>query len=435
MRLSRLSIKITFLLTIWLLLIGFVQYGSASDQSVIEHVIVIFHENHTFDNYFGTYPGVNGLTENMSLPISKDGNQTVAPFHLSASRTIDLDHSRQAALNCYNNGSMDGFVYTEKSNLTMGYYNGSDIPNYWNYASKFVLMDNYFTSVMGPSLPNHFYLIAGQSDGIVENIENYCFDGKVIMDELDKKGVTWAYYWEDGNATASYNNPLPACSTLQTNQSRINNLLPVDQFVSDVKNGNLASVVWLVPKENESEHAPNDIVAGERYTVSLINAVMESQYWDSSAIFLAWDDYGGWYDHVPPPQVDAFGYGFRAPCLIISPFAKEGFIDNTVADHTSILKFIETLYGLPALTSRDAQAYNMLEAFDFSQSPRSPLVLPGEYIPNHYPLTFSAKSLPSLDLIIIIVFVLIFTLIAILISFTWRNPHDITKVKQLIWST
>ena len=427
MRFTSLTIKMTVLLATWFLLFGFVPCSSAADQSVIEHIIVIFHENHTFDNYFGTYPGANGLTENISLPTSKGSNQTIAPFHLSTSSTNDLDHSRQAALNCYNNGSMDGFVYTERSNLTMGYYNGSDIPYYWNYASRFVLMDNYFTSVMGPSLPNHFYLIAGQSDGIVENIDNYCFDGKLIMDELDRKSVTWSYYWEDGSAMASYNNPLPACSSLLSNRSRINNLVPVDQFITDVKNGNLASVVWIVPKENESEHAPNDIVAGEHYTTSLINAVMESQYWDSCAIFLAWDDYGGWYDHVPPPQVDSFGYGFRVPCLIISPYSKEGYVDDTVADHTSILKFIETIYGLPTLTSRDTQANDLLEAFDFLQSPRAPLILPGEYIPDHYPLTFSGENLPSLNLGLIIVLIVIVSLIAFVISLTWRKSHDIPK--------
>ncbi len=408
--------KISILLIVALLL-SFAPNIQAADQSAIKHIIVIFHENHTFDNYFGTYPGANGLTENISLPASKGSNQTVIPYHLSSNRTNDLDHSRQAALSCYNNGSMNGFVYTEKSDLTMGYYNGSDIPYYWDYASKFVLLDNYFTSVMGPSLPNHLYLIAGQSGGIEENIDNYCFDGKLIMDELDSKGLSWTYYWEDGNSTASYSNPLPACSSLQSNQSRIKNLEPADQFISDVKNDNLASMVWIIPKENESEHPPDDIVAGEQYTVSLINAVMESQYWSSSAIILAWDDYGGWYDHVPPPQVDSFGYGFRSPCLIISPYAKEGIIDHTLADHTSILKFIETLYGLSPLASRDSQANDLLEAFNFSQSPRSPLVLPGEYIPDHYPLISLEEkqvSFPLLLSVLIIVFAIIVTIIVLI---------------------
>jgi phospholipase C len=412
--------KISMVL-IMFLLFAFTPSSQAANQSSIKHVIVIFHENHTFDNYFGTYPGANGLTENISLPTSKGNNQTVTPFHLSNTRTVDLDHSRQAALNCYNNGSMDGFVYSEESINTLGYYNGSDIPNYWNYASKFVLLDNYFSSVMGPSLPNYLYLIAGQSNGIVENINNYCFDGKLITDELDSKNVSWTYYWEDGNATAAYNNPLPACSSILSNRSRINNLEPVDQFTSDVKSGNLASVVWIVPKENESEHPPNDIAAGEHYSVSLINTIMRSQYWDSSAIFLAWDDYGGWYDHVAPPQVDSFGYGFRTPCLIISPYVKEGLIDHTVADHTSILKFIEKLYGLPTLTTRDAQANDLLEAFDFSQSPRSELVLPGEYIPNHYPLILLGDKQSSFVIWLLPVLIIAFALIGIIIGLNRRK--------------
>jgi phospholipase C len=114
---------------------------------------------------------------------------------------------------------------------------------------------------------------------------------------------------------------------------------------------------------------------------------MQSPYWNSTAILLTWDDYGGWYDHVPPPQVDAYGYGFRVPCLIISPYARQGFIDHTVADHTSMLKFIESVYGLPPLAQRESAASNLFEAFDFSQSPRPPLVLPGAFVPDHYPLT------------------------------------------------
>src|SRR5207249_9694384 len=120
--------------------------------------------------------------------------------------------------------------------------------------------------------------------------------------------------------------------------------------------------------------------------VSIVNSIMKSDYWNSTAIFLVWDDWGGWYDHVPPPQVDKFGYGFRVPLLVISPYAKLGFIDHTLNDHTSILKFIETVFDLSPLTQRDASANNLTEAFDFSQSAREPLILPGKYVPNHYPL-------------------------------------------------
>src|SRR5207245_3623937 len=131
---------------------------------------------------------------------------------------------------------------------------------------------------------------------------------------------------------------------------------------------------------------PNDIMKGEHVVVALVNNIMQSSYWDSTAIFITWDDWGGWYDHVPPPQVDKFGYGFRVPLLVISPYAKQGFIDHTLSEHTSILKFIETLFSLSPLTERDAKANDLTEAFDFSQPPRDPLILPGKYIQDHYPL-------------------------------------------------
>ncbi len=146
-------------------------------------------------------------------------------------------------------------------------------------------------------------------------------------------------------------------------------------------------MAWVIPKGEESEHPPSDVKVGQQYIVSLINAIMESKYWPSTAIFVTWDDYGGWYDHVPPPQIDAFGLGFRVPCLVISPYAKEGLIDHTQTDFCSILKFMETIHNLPSLTQRDVIANNMMEAFDFSQPPRPTLILPGSYIPDHYPLT------------------------------------------------
>jgi phospholipase C len=165
-----------------------------------------------------------------------------------------------------------------------------------------------------------------------------------------------------------------------------------DQFLSDVANGTLASVVWVTAEDFQSEHPPADIAVGEHYITNLINGIMESKYWDSTAIFLTWDDYGGWYDHVPPPQLDSFGFGFRVPCLIVSPYAKEGFVDHTFSEHSSILKFIETVYTLPSLTDRDAAASSLLEAFDFSKQPRSLLVLPGPYVPDSYPLVLKNPS-------------------------------------------
>ncbi len=367
--------------------------NSLTQKNPIQHIVVIFQENHTFDNYFGTYPGVNGLGAVMTTapPVQGESAQP-AEFNTPAPQQ-DLCHSWDCAHTAYATGKMNGFLQAEKTPLTFSYYDFQEIPYYWNYASQYVLMDNYFSSVMGPSLPNHLYLVAGQA-GITSNVYT-TFNFHPIMDELDQAKISWKYYAGSYNTLSGWN-PLPGFLSFQLNPSRMKNLGPPDAFASDVSSGKLASVVWLMPPNSEqSEHPPNDVSVGEHYVASLINTVMQSSYWNSTAIFLSWDDYGGWYDHVPPPQVDGYGYGMRVPCLIISPYARQGFVDHTLADHTSILSFIEARFGLKPLTTRDANANNLMEAFDFSQSPRPPLVLPGPYLPGVYPLTLQPdKILP-----------------------------------------
>jgi len=361
-----------------------------SGPSAIKHIVVIVEENHTFDNYFGTFPGANGIAAATPQPSTAAPNaQLVEPFMVD-STTIphDLSHTWSSAHQAYDGGKMDGFVIASNSNLSMGYFDPLLVQSYWDYASQFVLLDNFFTSVMGPSLPNHLYLIAGQSGGLTSNasagvldfnsssVYNNTFYFKTIMDELDANLVSWKYYAGSYSSLNNWN-PLPAFASFQGNQTRLRNLAPPQQFLTDVADHNLASVVWIMPgTDQSSEHPPYDISIGEKNTVSIINALMASEYWNSTAVFLTWDDWGGWYDHVQPPQVDQFGYGFRVPCLIISPYARQGYIDHTQGDFTSILKFIESVHSLQPLAARDSSASNLMEAFDFSQSPRQALPLP-----------------------------------------------------------
>ncbi len=359
-------------------------YTAVNAGMPIDHIIVLCEENRAFDNYFGTYPGANGLSGHETLPIAPGSNVTVRPFHLSSTVLgSGLDNSAATARIAYDNGKMDGFVYAEKSIVTMGYYDYHDIPTYWKYASKFTLMDNFFSSMLGPSLPNHLYLISGQSGTINSNtnLQNRTLNFTTVMDELDAHGISWKYY---NGVKGTYKtpgawNPLPAFESFKTNQSRLNNLAPNDEFVNDVANSTLADVVWVMPKPEESEHPPFDVKAGEHGVESLINTVMQSKYWNSTAIFLTWDDWGGWYDHVSPPQIDTFGLGFRVPCLVISPYAKQGFIDHTQADFVSILKFIETAHSLSPLTKRDAANTDMVETFDFSKSQQQPRTVSGPF--------------------------------------------------------
>jgi hypothetical protein len=285
----------------------------------------------------------------------------------------------------------------------MGYFDYRQIPYYWDYASQFVLLDNYYSSVMGPSMPNHLYLVAGQAGSMTsnarfgqinftsKNIHNSTFEFKPIVDELDVRHISWKYY-AGGYQFLNNWNPLIAFASIKNNYSRQVNLASTEQFATDVKSGHLPSVAWVMPRADYlSEHPPYNVTAGQHETVALINSIMQSSFWNSTAIFLTWDDYGGWYDHVPPPQttengVDTFGYGFRVPCIVISPYSERHVVDHTQADHTSLLKFIETTFSLPSLTPRDSSANNLLEAFDF-RSPGPPMILPGPFVPDHYPPT------------------------------------------------
>ncbi|TLX89212.1 MAG: hypothetical protein E6K93_06890, partial [Thaumarchaeota archaeon] len=290
---------------------------------------------------------------------------------------------------------MDRFNYlTRNQNTTtpFGYYDSTQIPYYWDYASQFVLFDNFFSSAMTISAPNYQYILSAQMNPdpaffndppweIAVGMDNYT----TIMNELDTNNISWKFYhgWFD---------PTRYFATLNNTQDTPN-ILPDGNLFTDIAGNNLPSVSFTTPSQSEHQ-PPQDIKLGEDSTVSILNAIMASSYWNSTAVFITWDDSGGWYDHVPPPQVDGFGYGFRVPLLIVSPYAKQGLVDHTLSDHTSLLKFIETLYSIPPLTQRDAQANNLMEAFNFSQSPRNPLSLPGIYVPNHYPLQLMSSLNP-----------------------------------------
>ena len=338
----------------------------------VDHIIFLIQENHSFDNYFGTYPGADGLTPYIKLPVFAGANPDVAPFHFTKPLSHDIDHSWQTAISAINGGKMNAFVYAEKSKDTMGYYDETDLPNYWAYARHFMLFDHFFSSLAGPSLPNHLYTVAGQSGGLVKNLDTPPeggFEFPELGEELQKSGVTWKYY--DGKADPkafSLWNPLPGFTTFMSDKELMTHLVHGSQFFRDLRDGTLPSVSWIVPNSEESEHPPADIQLGMWYVTDLINALMKSPYWNNSALVLTWDDYGGFYDHVPPPQVDTYGYGPRVPALMISPYAEAGKIDHTTYDFTSVLSFIENRQGLQALTARDGSANNIGNSLNLNKS-------------------------------------------------------------------
>jgi phospholipase C len=422
----------------------------ASEQpsgNPLKHLVFIIQENHSFDNYFGTYPSANGIpagTEipvnpnassslmvtpfhlNATLPISIVGDELppgvsdpedlsnstlVSPFHLSSQVRVEVSSAWGAAHLSYDNGKMDGFIYAQdyyglNGTLAVGYYDRSDIPYYWDYADNFVLADNFFSSLMGPSLPNHLYIASGTSGGIIGDSGETLTSGGVgvgmlnltwasLAQELTLDNVSWAWYSGLSTPVAgTVWNVLPLFNYFQQHFQILEaHDLDTNSFFEAINNGTLPSVSWITPGQWEppgmpsvcvgqdiSEHPPARLDCGMDYVSSLVNAIMQSKYWQSTAIIITWDDYGGFYDHVKPPVIDAYGEGFRVPTLIISPWAKHGYIDNTFYEFGSMLKLAESTFNVSSLGNRDAISNNMLDAFDFSQTPQPPLIEPADFV-------------------------------------------------------
>jgi phospholipase C len=374
----------------------------------IHHIIWIIQENRTFDNYFGNYPGADGFPPETCLPVLPGASRCIKPFHMPEGPSCDMSHDWNAAHAAWDNGQMDGFVWAEGSNYTMGYLDQRDIPNYWAYAHRYVLADRFFSSLTGPSMPNHMYTVAAQSGGLITNVcsqDHEMDELKAVMDDDDgfsfasmvkllaAHDVSWKYYVETrGPLPKGQNdpchvfapephqlglwNPLPGFKAVRDNPGLMNHLVDLKQFENDLSKGTLAAVSWIVPDFQDSEHIPAPAAQGMWYVTRLVNAVMRSKYWADSAIFITWDDYGGFYDHVPPPQMDAYGYGPRVPLLIISPYAKQGYVTHQQGDLTAMLRFVEERFDLPHLTARDHYTGDMSDAFDFNQSPNPPLIIP-----------------------------------------------------------
>jgi kumamolisin len=334
--------------------------------SAVKNIVVVFQENHTFDNYFGTFPGADG-TAGKSICLPRTPGSTancVSPFHDPSLTPVDMNHGRAAALADYDGGKMDAFVYTEKNNETMGFYDQRDLPRYWKAAQQYVLCDRFFSSVMSQSAPNHLHLVAGTAGGLLDNHVPATLSFPPIFQQLDGAGVSWKVY--------GFTNWYKSFAYVQNSPTAQANFAPASQFAKDLKAGNLSQVSWIIGAAGGDEHPPKNVQTGQNSVANdIVNNLGTSSYWSSLAIFVTYDDYGGFFDHVAPPQVDQYGYGFRVPCLVISPFAKAGFIDSVVNDHTSVLKFIEARYGLSPLSTRDAAANDMTEAFDFTKPPRA----------------------------------------------------------------
>jgi phospholipase C len=365
----------------------------------IEHFVFLMQENHTFDNYFGTRPGVDGIPAGTCMPVRRgEPEGCVRPFHIGDRGSLDLDHTEQAFTIQYDGGRMDGFIEGVSSqgkdgSLAMAHYDDRDLPYYWNLADEYVLFDRFFSSSNSGSVRNHMFRVTGGpgATGKAESIPPGGWgDLPTIFDRLEAAGISWKFYVENYDPAITFRTrtsvpdidrgaqviwvPLLAYARYLDDPQLFENIVDLDEYYEDAARGNLPAVSFVAPS-GDSEHPPGSVQAGQTLVRTMITQLKRSPQWSSSAFLWSYDDWGGWYDHVPPPQVDRYGYGFRVPALLVSPYARRGHVDSTTLDFTSVLKFIEHNWRVEPLAERDRKAATFLDAFDFASPPRAAVLI------------------------------------------------------------
>jgi phospholipase C len=350
---------------------------SSGTTTPIQHVVIIMMENHTFDNMFGRFPGVNGVT----LPRASDPVRS------------DFNHNAAATIAAIDGGKMDEVPLRGHVQYTQ-----ADIPRYWAYAQQYGLSDNFFSSMATSSSPNHMVLVTGQNGGIDETFNNQgcnsvqnsliysrlktgnpywsypCYNVKTLPAVLGANHISWRYY----STTAIWD----AALILKSLNNSPGHVQKQGQFIKDVQSGNMANVSWVMPPGGEgSDHPPGSLEGAQNFVTSQVNAIMNSQYWSSTAIFITWDEWGGFYDHVAPKQLDSLGLGLRVPLIVISPYAKHGYVSHQFSEFASLDKFIESNWRLPNLGQRDAiqATSNLMDFFDFSKTQNKLILQPITY--------------------------------------------------------
>ncbi|HEX9822968.1 MAG TPA: alkaline phosphatase family protein [Actinomycetota bacterium] len=371
----------------------------------IKRVVYVMLENRSFDAMFGRFPGANGATTGVKF------GEEVPLVHLPEWLPGDLPHDRFSHIAQYNDGKLDGFALGKYGEL-YGYsqLDEADIPNYYHWAREFVLCDNLFASVAGPSHPNHLAFIAGTGAGAIDNPENIAvgqvdgeqvkswgidaygegvfvlvedergnltkhstrFDIPTVGEQLTDLGVDWVSYApEPSQAGYIWNSYTAIPNVFETELYQAHSAF-VDDLFTDIRAGALPPVTWVVPRFQLSDHPPFSTCFAHNWVTGIVNGIMKSPMWKETAIFITWDEWGGFYDHVPPPVKGKRELGFRVPMLVISPYAKRGYVDDVEGEFTSPLKFISDNWGLDYLTPEIAETHNFEQAFDFTQSPRPP---------------------------------------------------------------
>jgi len=378
-----------------------------SARTAIKHVVVIIQENRSVDNLFNGFPGADTVA---SGPTSSGVTRPLATVPLA--EPYDVGHGHLDFVAAFNGGLMNGFDQERTSGpapayAAYGLVRRSDVEPYWQLAQQFTLTDRTFASNSGPSYASHQYLIAGQSNRVAENPHLAkgtpaqadawgcdsapgsttvllgpggespgpfpCFDYPTLGDELDAAGVSWAYYAPAyGSVNAGFKwSAYDAIKHVRYGPAWTGNVIsPETTVLSDVASGRLRAVSWVAPNANDSDHAGLNDGSGPQWVASVVSAIGASKYWNDTVVFVLWDDWGGWYDHVSPPQLDTMGLGFRVPLIVVSPYARRGYVSHVQHEFGSVLRFIESVYGVPQLAASDARADDLSDCFDFAQPVR-----------------------------------------------------------------
>ncbi len=402
----------------------------------IKHIVVIIQENRSFENFFAGYPGADAPMFGCAGPsglksqrpnASCPAGDTIIPLHSITYDSVSLSHNWHSSIGDWDHGNMDGFnAVGLKGTAAYAYVARPLIKPYWTMAQQYVLADHMFPTEFGGSFTGHLTLIAGTDNLRPEKAEvdypsvapddcdsppgtrsstiNWrrhesrftgpfpCFTQfNTMAQDLDAGGISWKYYATKVLGAGLWE-PFEAIKYVRYGRDwRKKIIAPQTLILTDPSEKHLAQVSWVTPSKQDSDHPGGDghRAQGPAWVASIVNAIGESSYWKSTAIIVVWDDWGGWYDNVPPPQLDFRGLGIRVPCLIISPYAKQGYVSHTTYEFGSILKFIEETFDLPALGPAsegytDTRANSLDDSFDFLQTPRPFTPIISSYPPSYF---------------------------------------------------
>jgi phospholipase C len=397
--------------------------------SKIRHVVIIFQENRSVDNLFNGFPGADTVRSGLN----SDGRKV--PLHpVSLTAPYDLGHEHLSFENEYAGGKMDGFSQVSVRCYSIvpcareqirayGYVPHGEVRPYFDMASQYTFGDRMFQTNEGPSFPAHQYILSGTSTiadgsalraaenptdswggcdsppGTVVDLINPagqegtpiypCFDRISMTDLLERKSLSWRYY-QAYIGPGLWNAPDAILRVRKSRDYRTDVEAPPAKILLDIARGRLADVVWVTPTALESDHAMSNNGSGPSWVAAVVNAIGESPYWKDTAIFVTWDDWGGWFDHVRPPLYNSYELGFRVPLIVISPYAKNHYVSHRQHEFGSILKFVEKTFGLPSLHTTDVRADDLSDCFNFSKPPTKFRPIPAPLPPSYFlkqPLT------------------------------------------------